>query len=55
MVIVGMTGRNGRDLAGMCDHCLSTPSDSTPKIQEGHILMGHIICQLIEAEIFPKE
>ena len=55
MIIVGMTGRNGRDLAGMCDHCLSTPSDSTPKIQEGHILMGHIICQFIEAEIFPKE
>ena len=55
MVIVGMTGKKGRDLAEVCDHCLSTPSDSTPKIQEGHILMGHIICQLIEAEIFPKE
>jgi len=55
MVIVGMTGRDGGDLAGMCDHCLSTPSNSTPKIQEGHILMGHIICQLIEAEIFPQE
>jgi D-sedoheptulose 7-phosphate isomerase len=55
MVIVGMTGGNGGDLAGMCDYCLTTPSDSTPKIQEGHILMGHIICQLIEAEIFPKE
>jgi len=54
MIIIGMTGRNGRDLAGMCDHCLSTPSDSTPKIQEGHILMGHIICQFIEAGIFPK-
>ena len=55
IIIVGMTGRNGRDLAGMSDYCLSTPSDSTPNIQEGHILMGHIICQFIEAEIFPKE
>lgn len=55
MVTVGMTGRNGGDLAAMCDHCLVTPSGTTPKIQEGHILMGHIICQCIEAEIFPKD
>ena len=55
MVIVGMTGQNGGDLAAMCNHCLTTPSGSTPKIQEGHILMGHIICQCIEAEIFPKD
>lgn len=54
MIVVGMTGLNGGDLAKMCDHCLRTPSDSTPKIQEGHIHMGHIICQLIEAEMFPK-
>ncbi|HHM06047.1 MAG TPA: SIS domain-containing protein [Gammaproteobacteria bacterium] len=51
---VGLTGRGGGELAGSCDHCLRVPSDSTPRIQEGHILMGHILCHLIEAQMFPQ-
>lgn len=54
IIAVGMTGSGGGELAQFCDHCLRVPSDSTPRIQEGHIVMGHIICQLIEAELFPK-
>jgi D-sedoheptulose 7-phosphate isomerase len=54
VITVGMTGRSGGKLAGLCDHLLCAPSDSTPRIQEGHILMGHIVCQLIEAQIFPR-
>ncbi len=39
----------------LCDHCLRTPSDETPRIQEGHIALGHTICWLIERAIFPRD
>jgi D-sedoheptulose 7-phosphate isomerase len=52
---VGLVGRNGRDMAPLCDHALCMPSDETPKIQEGHIVVGHIICGLVERAMFtPK-
>jgi D-sedoheptulose 7-phosphate isomerase len=54
LVTVGMTGRGGGRLPELCDHCLRTPSDETPRIQEGHIAMGHTICWLIERAIFPR-
>ncbi len=55
LITIGMTGKNGGDLIGLCDHCLCVPSDSTPRIQEGHIVMGHIICCLIEQQMFPSQ
>ena len=55
IVTVGMTGRIGGQMAERCDHLLRTPSDVTPRIQEGHIAMGHAICQIIEAQMFPKQ
>jgi D-sedoheptulose 7-phosphate isomerase len=36
----------------LCDYCIAVPSTETPKIQEGHIILGHIICGLIEREMF---
>jgi D-sedoheptulose 7-phosphate isomerase len=54
LVTVGLTGRLGGQMPELCDHLLRVPSDSTPRIQEGHIAMGHAICQIIEATIFPK-
>jgi D-sedoheptulose 7-phosphate isomerase len=54
LVTVGMTGRAGNQMTELCDHLLRVPSDVTPRIQEGHIAMGHAICQLIEATMFPK-
>ena len=54
LLTVGMTGRAGGTMAERCDHLLRVPSDETPRIQEGHIAMGHTICELIEAELFPK-
>jgi D-sedoheptulose 7-phosphate isomerase len=54
LVTVGMTGRAGGQLQGRCDYLLRVPSDSTPRIQEGHIAIGHAICQTIEAQLFPK-
>ncbi len=54
LVTVGMTGRGGGRLPELCDHVLRTPSDATPRIQEGHIAMGHTICCLIERALFPQ-
>jgi D-sedoheptulose 7-phosphate isomerase len=54
LVTIGMSGRTGGEMASRCDHLLRVPSETTPRIQEGHIAMGHAICQLIEAELFPK-
>src|SRR5450432_3821387 len=54
LVAIGMTGRDGGQMPECCDHLLRVPSASTPRIQEGHIAMGHAICQLVEAQMFPK-
>ena len=51
---VGMTGETGGKMAGVCDILLNVPSKCTPRIQESHIMIGHIICEIIEATIFPK-
>ncbi len=49
---VALVGRDGGDMAKLADIALIVPSDSTPRIQESHILIGHIICDIIEKEIF---
>ena len=49
---VALTGRDGGKMAQMADIALVVPSHSTPRIQESHILIGHIICDIIEKEIF---
>jgi D-sedoheptulose 7-phosphate isomerase len=49
---VGFTGAAGGDMPPLCDICLRMPSNETPKIQEGHIVSGHIVCALIERAIF---
>ena len=53
MTVIGMTGSGGRRFAALCDLALVTPSDSTPRIQEGHITMGHTLCELVERAMFP--
>src|SRR5438034_1333443 len=54
LVTVGMTGHAGGTMAERCDHLLRVPSSATPRIQEGHIAMGHAICQIIETQMFPR-
>lgn len=54
MITIGMTGKSGGKMNDCCDVMLRVPSADTPRIQESHILIGHIICQLIEETIFPK-
>lgn len=52
IVTVGMTGAGGGDMAELCDVCVRVPSDNTARIQESHIVIGHILCALIEGELF---
>ena len=52
MLTVGFTGRYGGKMQEICNIMIRIPSDDTPRIQEAHILVGHIVCQLIEEEMF---
>lgn len=52
LITIGFTGRDGGKLKDVVDHCLCVPSDDTPRIQEGHITVGHIICEIVERELF---
>ncbi|MCD6173814.1 MAG: D-sedoheptulose 7-phosphate isomerase [Sulfurimonas sp.] len=52
IMTVALVGRDGGEMAKIADIALIVPSDSTPRIQESHILIGHIICDIIEKEIF---
>lgn len=54
LTTVGFTGSKGGEMNSICDIMIKVPSDDTPRIQEVHILVGHIICQLIEEEMFPN-
>jgi D-sedoheptulose 7-phosphate isomerase len=54
LTIVGLTGRSGGEMRRNCDICLSAPSDSTPLIQQIHMIAGHIICGLVEERLFPS-
>lgn len=51
---IGLTGSTGGKMFSLCDICLKVPSDQTPRIQEAHILIGHIICSIIENSLFGK-
>lgn len=52
MLTVGMTGESGGQMKNICDLLINVPSNDTPRIQESHILIGHIICQLVEEKYF---
>ena len=52
MKVIAMTGSGGGKLAAHADLLLNVPSNDTPRIQEAHILVGHIICELVEAALF---
>jgi D-sedoheptulose 7-phosphate isomerase len=49
---VGFRGRSGGKLRGVADHVLCVPSDSTPRIQEAHVIAWHAICEVVEREFF---
>ena len=52
LITVGFTGIDGGKLNNICDYIIKIPSNDTARIQEGHILIGHIMCELIEKSLF---
>jgi D-sedoheptulose 7-phosphate isomerase len=52
LVCIGLTGNRGGPMRDLCDYLLEVPSSDTPKIQEGHLVLGHILCGLIENSLF---
>jgi len=55
MITIGLTGADGGQLKNEVDYCICVPSQDTPRIQEVHILIGHIWCELIERALFGDE
>jgi D-sedoheptulose 7-phosphate isomerase len=54
MITIAFTGEKGGELKKNCDYLINVPSNDTPRIQESHIMIGHIICELVEEKLFKK-
>ncbi len=54
LVTVALTGKNGSQLQEVSRYCICVPTDTTPRVQESHILIGHILSQIAEMELFGK-
>lgn len=52
LICIGFTGNRRGPMNALCDHCLEVPSSDTPRIQEGHLLVGHLLCGIVEQAIF---
>ncbi|OJV55317.1 MAG: phosphoheptose isomerase [Bacteroidetes bacterium 43-16] len=52
VITAGFTGSTGGKMAGLCDILINVPSNDTPRIQESHIMLGHIACELVESNLF---
>lgn len=55
LTCIGLTGNRGGPMHDLCDYLLEVPSDDTPKIQEGHLVLGHILCGIIENTLFKAD
>ena len=54
LLCIGLTENRGGPMRELCDYLLEVPSADTPKIQEGHLVLGHILCGLIENAMFKE-
>lgn len=54
VITVALTGQQGGAMKDHADYLINVPSTDTPRIQESHIMIGHIICEIVEATLFPK-
>jgi D-sedoheptulose 7-phosphate isomerase len=52
VITIGFTGESGGKMKTLSDHLFNVPSNDTPRIQETHILLGHIVCELVERDYF---
>lgn len=55
VITVALTGATGGKMKDLADFLLNVPSTDTPRIQESHIMLGHIICEYVESELFPRK
>ena len=55
MITIGFSGSGGGEMKPLCDYLIAVPSEDTPRIQEIHIMIGHIICEMVESNLFPKQ
>ena len=55
LLTVGMTGKTGGKLGKEVQYCLSVPADATARVQEAHILIGHVLCEIIDCELSPRK
>lgn len=55
MKVISLTGESGGEMKDLTDCLINVPSKLTPRIQESHIMIGHIICQIVEEELFPQK
>jgi D-sedoheptulose 7-phosphate isomerase len=55
LTCIGFTGNRGGPMHELCDLVLAVPSAETPRIQEGHFVLGHILCALVERAMFPRD
>jgi D-sedoheptulose 7-phosphate isomerase len=55
MKTIAFTGKDGGKLKLIADYLINVPSSDTPRIQESHIMIGHIICEIVESNMFPKQ
>jgi D-sedoheptulose 7-phosphate isomerase len=54
MVTVGLTGQRRGKMSSSVDYCINVPSSRTARIQEAHVLIGHILCEIVEKMIVAK-
>lgn len=55
LLCIGLAGNRGGPMRELCHHLLEVPSADTPKIQEGHLVLGHVLCGLVEVAMFPRD
>lgn len=54
LIVIGLTGRGGESLAARCHHAIVAPSNETPIVQQFYLMVGHLLCGLVEARLFPE-
>jgi D-sedoheptulose 7-phosphate isomerase len=54
MITIGLSGRDGGDMARTAEYCLNVSSNSTPRIQEVHITLAHVICEMVDLKLFQR-
>jgi D-sedoheptulose 7-phosphate isomerase len=52
IITIALTGESGGNMGTLVDYLINVPSTDTPRIQEAHIMIGHIICELVESKLF---